>query len=423
MRGNMKSGVPVATAVLIAGLMTTSALIPPPALAKAQERSNVSADRPITATDDIVLSSAAVKALRHIAQARGDIEDGDGGGAQLQLDQANVLLDIAEAALPATTVKDRIWVAKKHLEYEGAQQVFTELVPIYRSLDDLTAYMPVQDARRHLDQAKASLAKNDKDKAIAEFEAADAALLYVEADIPLRTTRQLMSRARQEIRNGDAQAAEAALKAAEDNVVFLSVAMHEPLAEAHRSLWRATQDYVAGAYGAAKTDLDRAVRYLDYASNDADKETRAGIKVLLAKAHSLEQKIGAQSREVPALLRDLWNRTEALSERSVEYFTTGWQRMRADDDLKAKLIEAKLHLSYAEADRLLANDTKQATDELAKAEDYLSKAAAEAKQGGAAGIQAVRNSVKDLSSDQTQTQLKDRYAEVKSHLGRLIETL
>jgi hypothetical protein len=423
MRGDMKPGIPVATAVLIAGLMTTSALIPPPAAAKVQERPGVSADRPITATDDVVLSSAAVKALRHIAQARGDIENGDGGGAQLQLDQANILLDIAEAALPATTVKDRIWVAKKHLEYESTQQVLTELVPIYRSLDELTAYMPVQDARRHLDQAKASLAKNDKDKAIAEFDAADAALLYVEADIPLRTTRQLMRRAREDIQNGDAQAAESALKAAEDNVVFLSVAMHEPLAEAHRSLWRASQDYVAGAYGAAKTDVHRAVRYLDYASNDADKETRAGIKTLLAKAHSLEQKIGAKSREVPALLSDLWNRTEALSERSVEYFTTGWQRMRANDDLKAKLIEAKLHLSYAEADSLLGNDAKQATGELAQTENYLSKAAAEAPKGQTAGIQAVRSGVKGLSSDQAETRLKDRYAEVKSRLGRLIETL
>jgi hypothetical protein len=55
-------------------------------------------------------------------------------------------------------VKDRIWVAKKHLEYEDTEKVLPDLVPIYTGLDELVSYVATAKAKGRLDQAKQVLA-------------------------------------------------------------------------------------------------------------------------------------------------------------------------------------------------------------------------------------------------------------------------
>lgn len=70
MRGDMsKPIIPVATAALLAGLLTTTAIVPPGAAATVQEDLTVTAGRNVTPEQEAVLSSAAGKVLRHIAQA------------------------------------------------------------------------------------------------------------------------------------------------------------------------------------------------------------------------------------------------------------------------------------------------------------------------------------------------------------------
>lgn len=68
---------------------------------------------------------------------KGDSPDVD--KAKSELEQAEKLLDIIQAALPATKVKDRICVAKKHLDHADTQEVLPGLVPIYAGLDDLVS--------------------------------------------------------------------------------------------------------------------------------------------------------------------------------------------------------------------------------------------------------------------------------------------
>lgn len=153
--------------------------------------------RQITPQDEATISSTAVKALRHIADARGallgDKPDSEKAGAQLG--QAEKLLDIIQAALPTSEIKDRIWVAKKHLEYEDTREVLPDLVPIYASLEELVDFVPSARARTHLDKAKQALEKGDKPEAVEQLQAADDAMLYMEADLPLSSTRHLVEQA------------------------------------------------------------------------------------------------------------------------------------------------------------------------------------------------------------------------------------
>lgn len=410
------------SALLVAGLMATTVLVPP-AMAGISDAPNTAPPVGGSVDQNVALSTAASDVLVHIAQARGDISEAKPDAAQDELRKAADLLDAIQASLPTAATKNYIWVARKHLQYENAKQVLTDFVPIYRSLDALTEYLPVEDARAHLDKAQESLTQGDKATAAEQLDKAASALVYTEADLPLLTTRNLLQEARAELKSADIHAAETALKSAEDNVVLLSVAVESPMNEAHRSLWRASRDYAAGAYRAAKSDLRQAIRYLDQAAGTADKETRDAAGALSQRAQSLLQRIETNSGSVGTSLDALWRRAEAFSERSAEYVSGGLQHLGAQTGAKADLIEAKLHLSYAEIDRFTADNAAQAGKEIARTEDYLDRALEEAQPDQKPQISAVQDKVASLAATQTPAPKEDRYAEVITQLGKLIETL
>ena len=170
----------------------------PVSAASVQEDVTVSPQHPINAADEAVISSAAVKVLRHIAEARGHLQGDkpDQDAAKAELGKAETLLDIIQAALPAAEVKDRIWVAQKHLEYKDTREVLPDLVPIFASVDELADYMPVDQAKGHLAKAKEAMGKDQKDQAKDELKQVDEALVYVEADLPLGSTRTLVEPSR-----------------------------------------------------------------------------------------------------------------------------------------------------------------------------------------------------------------------------------
>lgn len=414
---------PFATAVVLAGLMSTTALVAPASAATMERSASLSPNRGITLEQETILSSAAAKALRHIAQARGDIAEGDYDKADDSLGRSLILLDIVEASMPSSAVRDEIWVAKEHLQYEQPPEVVPDLVPIYRSLDELGGLMPTQEAKEHIDKAKAFLKADETDKAEAELQAADSALAIPEVDLPLNATRRFIDLAKHQLQQQTPTGADDALKAAEDSAVYLSVAIHEPLAEAHQSLWRAGQDYAAGAYDAARADINRAIRYLDYATNGADQETRQAVKSLLAEAKSLEKQIQSTPANAPSRLDALWRRAKALSERSVEYFANGWQQIESGSQLRSNLIEAKLHLAYADIDRFTARQPKQANGELMQAQKHLDAALQEATPSQASSLSALRDQVAALAAEQQPNERESDYASLEARLSKLIETI
>jgi YfdX protein len=415
----MKPLAPVVAALAV--LMTTTAVVPPAAAEQPQLQATETAQ--LAVTPDTMVSAAAASAWRHIAQARGELVRGDSAVADRELGEALGLLDGAEASLPTAAARDEIWVARTHLGYEDIDEVMADFAPIYSSLQALGSTVPVQEAKQHVDRAKDHLSRNEATDAMAELDAASSALVYKEVDIPLNMTRRLVNEARQDIRANDSAAAENALKAAEDNVVYLSVVVYEPLGEAQQSLWQAGQDYAAGAYRRAASGVDRAIAYFDLAVHDGDNETRSAARALSEQARSLEARIDAKAETVPAELDTLWRRAKALSERSAEFFATGWQRVGIKSDAKADLIEAKLHLAYADIDRFTALEPEQAAEELGLAQSYLDQAAEHSPADRAGQITAVRDSVKDLAVEPAPDQHAGQYTSLMGQLGHLIETL
>ena len=420
-RFNLK---PIATALFVASVVSAPVL----ANTHINQEVTVAPGRQITPRDEAVISSAASKVLRHIAEARGQLqgEKPDTQHAQQELDQSEKLLDIIQSALPTTQVKDRIWVAKKHLEYEDSREVLPDLIPIYASLDELVDYMPTGKAKEHLDKAKQALQKGEKTKADEHLQAVDDALLYLEADLPLSATRHLVAQAKADLTKGDSQAADQALMAAENNVVFVSVSIESPLTQAKAALWRARQDNSMGEREYAKADLNEAVNYLEQAAKNEDQIVRKAAVGLVSEVRDVHELLEEGDKSVDARLENSWQRVKALSERSAETISTGWQRLRAEGAGKKDLIEAKLQLAYARIDHLNAKDDDAAKVDLAAARGYLDVAAKQASAAMKTKVEKVAAELAKLDealADQSSNANAMAFRQAENQLQALIRQL
>ncbi|MGW8311235.1 MAG: YfdX family protein [Thiogranum sp.] len=416
---------PLTLAVVLCTLGSPS-LATPAFAANLNEEVTVTPAKTISPKEEETLSAAGVKVLRHIAQARADISNKEIDGAKTELGQTRKLLDIIQAAMPTTEVKDRIWIAKKHLEYQDSQEVLPDLLPIYTSLDELTEIMPVDVAKQHLDKAKEHLKSGDKAKAKESLEATAAALQYTEMDLPLSATRQLVARAESDLNQEKADSADKALKAAEDSVVYLSMDIEQPLFTAKALLWQTVLDLDAGDKDLAKSDLQGAIGYLEAAGQSGDQASRDASGQILAQARQLQKDLEGGS-DISEHVRHLWERTHALADRSMEYISAGWDRYRAESPLKSELIEAKLHLSNARIDLFTGHEAASAGEELSTAMGYLDQAVEKAKQGAADDgyqkrVTDIRSSVQALGKDPASAG-ESRYVELQQELGSLIRLL
>lgn len=343
------------------------------------EKVTVASGKVVNPREEAIISSAGVKVLRYIAQARSAIHGKDAQSARTELGQVEKLLDIIQAALPTTKVKDRIWVAKKHLEYENTEEVLPDLIPIYSSLDELIDIMPVDQAKKHLEQAKEHLKSEDKESARAALEATDAALQYTEVDLPLSTTRQLVAQAKADLDKEKLDDANKVLKSAEHSVVYLSIATEQPLFMAKALLWQTLRNLEGGDKNLAKANLQGAVGFLESAGQAGQKSMQEAARQLLEQARQLQQDLQG-GENIDTRLYHLWERTHALSERSVEYLSAGWARYRANSPLKIDLIEAKLYLANARIDLFSGHKADKAKAELNSARRFLDQAAENAKK-------------------------------------------
>jgi len=416
---------PIALAVALCTL-GPAWLTTPVSAANIQEEVTVTPGKPVSPQEEATILSAGVKVLRHVAQARADINNRNAEGAGKELDQTEKLLDIIQAALPTTEVKDRIWVAQKHLEYENTEEVLPDLVPIYASLHELLDVMPTDMAKQHLDQVRKHLRSGDKEKARAELEATAGALQYIEVDLPLDSTRDLVGQARTALNKEKWDDADRALKSAEDSTVYLSVALDQPLFTAKALIWQTVLDLNAADSDLAKSDLEGAIGYLELASQSDNKATREAAGQILAQARDLQKNMKAGA-DTGAGVRQLWEHTHALADRSLAYLAAGWERYRTENPLKSELIDARLHLADARIDLFTGHETGKAREELQAARQFLDRAAGQAKNDRADDtwqhqLADLQTAVRELGTDPAAVR-ESRYAVLQHTLEDMIRSL
>ncbi len=232
------------------------------------------------------LSYAAAKVLRLIASARGAIHKEDYDTASKDLIQAKALLKMIESNLPTEKIKDHIWVAKEHLDYESTEKVKDDLVPIAYDLTELKSIIPIQQAQKYLKEANNGLTKGDKKAARKALNELEKSVVIMEVDVPITSTRKHILAAESYLLQGEPGFADQELQKAENNVVLLGA-----VGEIKRSLWRATMDYTAGKFKAAKRELDKAGREVERALKSSDKDTRDAARKLKGDIQRLADKL------------------------------------------------------------------------------------------------------------------------------------
>jgi|GEM_PF-2485495 len=377
--------------------------------------------RSTAAENAVVFNSAACEALSHVARARDALASNLPGKAGYELDRALVLFHIVEASQPSSPARARIRALRTRLRNGESLGVTHDLAALFRALQRLTGDAPTEEAIEHVDNAKALLRANERDKADFELQAADATLVYEEIALPLDAARYLVRRARAALNTGKLATARKLLKAAEDHAVLLTIALHEPLAEAHQSLWRALRSYNARDYAGARDEIHRAIGYLDYASDGADGATRDIADALSRDARSIENELGSQRGDIALQLAALWRRVKALSEREVECFAIGWQTPGMDTDFRSNLIEAKLRLACAQVDRFVMQDLAQATREVGQAKLYLDRSLIWARSEDTTSVSTLRNEAERLTVETNETDQRLRFSVVVSQLNRMIQ--
>jgi hypothetical protein len=284
------------------------------------EEVSVSPGKPLSFPQQERIANLAVKALKHIAKARGFIHANNVADAKRELAKSQKRMDMIRASLPTTRIKDHIWVAKKHLSYEDSEEVIPDLVPIYASLDEIQSFVSVDKTREHLDAAKKALKEDDKKKGAASLELAGESLVYVEIDLPLRYTERKVAKALHLLAEGKGKEADQELKAAEDGVQVISISSYGPMVLAQESLWQATKDYAKGRYEAAKRSLADAKVFLKMAARQADEKTKKALAKLNLKIDELEKKMAESGTDFSKEIKGLWNKTKDVYHETVEKF-------------------------------------------------------------------------------------------------------
>ena len=280
----------------------------------------VSAGKPLAFPQQEKITNLAVAVLKHIAKARGFIHDKNGTDAKRELADSRKLMEEIRAALPTTQIKDRIWVAKKHLSYETSEEVIPDLVPIYTSLDDVQSFITVDETRSHLNEAEKALKAGNKEKGEKELGLAEDSLVYVEIDMPLSYTDRKVAEALHLLAEGKETDADQALKAAEDGIQVISISSYGPMVLAQESLWQATKEYAKGEYETARRFLAEAKTFLKMAAKQADEKTKEELAKLDRKIGELEMKMSKSGTDFSKEINGLWEKTKEVYYKTVEKF-------------------------------------------------------------------------------------------------------
>jgi hypothetical protein len=363
--------------ILMAAAFAASFLAAPFARAATIEESvSVQQSNPLTPKEGEAVSSAGAKLLQHVTEARARLAKKDTKGAAEALNQAEKLLEIIQASVPTTLVKDRIKVAKKGLVYEDSRTLQPDLIPLYSSLDEVADFMPLKTVKT--EQGAQAKTRKPEDTSAKVEEPTDATMKYMEVDLPLHATRHLVDAARAYLASGRVDEADKSLKAVEQGVVHLSVAMAQPLFVARKLMENAVLDQDAGKQSLSRNELQSAIGQMELAEHSPDPYTREGAQLLLKEARVLQSDMSA-GKDVSTRMRALWQHTQAYAERAEEYLRTSWTRMRNVSPFNDKLIEAKRFLSDAEIDLFIGREPAKTRQDLKKSLGYLDEAARHAR--------------------------------------------
>ena len=380
---------------------------------------------PVRTTSDYTeakLSKEASIVDLSIANAREDIYKKDVKRAKEALQKALKGINIIDNLRPTKKIINHIEIAKKHLDYESTQEVGQDLIPIAYDINQLTFAMPTQAAQKHLNNAKKAIMHGDKKNAKKELSAIQRTVSITGLYLPVNETKAYIGRALKYLDLGDLKQADAVLKKADNNLIIISLTGVRPVAKAKKSFYKAMVDYAHGEYVKSKEDLYQSELWLNKATHSSDATTRNEAKKLKKEAEILRSHLSKKTTDTEAKLDALWAQSKALSQKDADSIASKYNSSKKEAAIKSDLLDARLHLEYAEIKQFVYGTKKGIDEELQKARASLKNASQYANAKTAASIKVVDKSIDSLEQDSKNgvVDTKAKYNEVRIKMDKLI---
>lgn len=310
----------------------------------------------------------ALLIARQVAQARLYLYQQNPQAAGRELSAARRLMKNVAEDLTAGPLKNRIQIARLHLAYDPPAKVLGEFPQMFSELRRISVYLPTDKAEIHLERARKLLEHQESGKAAGELSRAEALLVTVNVESPLSAALVASAQAQKRLNVHDYRKADQALARIEEQLMTVNSYLASPLHGARESSWLAL-----GNRSAAGTHLSDTRKSLEQARVQ-EKHGSSEIGQVAQQVARVEKKVEEKGRLEESELKGLWEECKALEERAAAYlsarFTEEETTLKGDSDL----IEASLHLAFAETYQLTTQEPEKADQELGAAYRLVKKA-------------------------------------------------
>ncbi|WP_298272176.1 YfdX family protein [Geobacter sp.] len=381
--------------------------------------------REIPPTVESTVIQTAVLALGDIAEARKELREGRSDEALRKVDEARILARSVGTDLTTGVVREQIRIAREHAGYDPPQRVLKDLGPVYDSLNEIEVYIPVDKARRHVDRAAEFLKAGRNDDAARELGSAEMALPVF--TLPMMTVVVSLERARSAIGKKEVDAADVLLRKAESTLQAGIASRRSPIGQAQASIMRARFLFVNGDYADARRALGQARAFLDAAAAQGSAVTKSEAPWLSQEVGALEKRIEKEREKSESSLRAIGEEVAALAERTAADLAYHWDETETTLRIDDVLLDARLHLAYAETFQLTTGEPLKAKRELDLAREFIGKAMKSllADSADRAALQWADREIFYLGEhiDQTGPGIEERYDALRSRINGLLTPL
>lgn len=168
----------------------------------------------------------------------------------------------------------------------------------------------------------------------------------------------------------------------------------------------AIDSYNNGDMARSKKDLDVAIEWLNKASQSSKTEKSIKeTKILSAEIDKLKEQLNQSTLENERSLMHFSHKTMTIIEREVDQLIHGYINLSTAEKTLKHLLDAKMHLSYANRNLLVGHEINDSAAELDKVIDYLDEA-------GKVATKPIQNRIEHLKKDISS--LKDKVIRSKN---------
>ena len=380
--------------------------------------------REIPPTIESTVIQTAVLALGDIAEARKELKQGRTDEALRKVEEARTLARSLGTDLTTGVAREQIRIAREHAGYDPPQRVLKDLGAVYDSFKEIEVYIPVDKAHRHVDRAAEFLKAGRKDDAARELDFAERALPVF--TLPMMPVDASLEKAQSAIGRKELDAADALLRKAESTLQAGIASRRSPIGQAQASIMRARFLFVNGDYPDARRALGQARAFLDAAARGSA-VTRTEASGLSQEVEALERRIEKEREKSESAFRAVGEEMAALAERAAADLAYHWDEAETTLRIDDVLLDARLHLSYAETFQLTSGEPLKAKRELDLAREFIGKAMKSllADSADRAALEWADREIVYLGEhvDQTGPGIEERYDALKSRINGLLTPL